>query len=126
MNYPSASWFVQQAISANLDNAGTPALAVGSDESVYFAIPTKSIADPAWYTITVGKLAVTGAIQWKRTFPELVTSSDNIQPTLVTGASGEVFLAFMTMGSVLDRLNMAYVPNFCSDCSAVSYKDIVL
>jgi hypothetical protein len=126
MNYPSANWFVQQAISADLDNAGTPALAVGSDESVYFAIPTKSTADPAWYTITVGKLASTGALRWKRTFPELVTSSDNIQPTLVVGASGEVFVAFMTTGSVLDRLNMAYVPNFCSDCSTVSYKDIVL
>lgn len=126
MNYPSATWFVQQAISADLDNAGTPAITVGSDESVYFAIPTKSTTDPLWYTITVGKLASTGALRWKRTFPELVTSTDNIQPTLVLGAGGELFVAFMTTGSVLDRLNMAYVPNFCSDCSAVSYKDIVL
>lgn len=126
MNYPSARWFVQQAISADRDNAGTPAITVGSDESVYFAIPTKSNADPLWYTITVGKLASTGALQWTHAFPELVTSTDNIQPALIAGSSGELFLAFMTTGSVLDRLNMAYVPNFCSDCSAVSYKDIVL
>jgi len=126
MNYPSARWFVQQAISANLDNAETPALAVGNDESVYFAIPTKSTTDPLWYTITVGKLAPTGALQWTYAFPELVTSTDNIQPALVVGAGGELFVAFMTTGSVLDRLNMAYVPNFCSDCSVVSYKDIVL
>ena len=126
MNYPTATWFVQQAISADLDNTGTPALVVGSDESVYFAIPTKSTEDPLWYTITVGKLAATGALLWKQTFPELVTSTDNTLPTLAVGQDGELFLAFMTTGSVVDRLNAAYVPNFCSDCNGVLYKDIVL
>ena len=82
MNYLKASWFVQQAISADLDNAGTPAITVGSDESVYFAIPTKSTTDPTWFTMTVGKLAPTGALQWIQPFPQFVTSTDNISPKL--------------------------------------------
>ena len=126
MNYPSANWFVQQAISADIDNIGTPAIAVGNDESIYFAMNTKSSSYPLWSTITVGKLDLTGTLRWKQEFPQLLTMADENQPSIAVGLSGEVFIAFVTTGSVDGRLNMAFVPNFCSDCSTVTYKDIVL
>jgi hypothetical protein len=125
MNYPNANWFVQSAISADADNAGTPALAVGTDESIYFAISSKQSSDTS-YNITIGKLDKTGALLWKSVFPELTSTTDDSRPSIVVGAANELFVAFETQGAVPGRTNMADVPNFCSDCSVPGYADIVL
>jgi len=131
MNYPQPYWSAQAAISASIDNAAIPTIAVGSDESVYFAVSTKSAAYPTNYNITVGKLSPDGFVQWQQVFAQLVTTTDGIQPSLVVGAGGEIFLAFVTSGSTAGRLNMSAVPNFCLcpiQCGEypITNKDIVL
>jgi len=128
MNYPRPYWSAQATISASLDNA-QPAIAVGNDESVYYACATKSAAYPTYYNITVGKLNSSGIVQWQQVFPQLVTPTNSIQPSIVVGLSGEVFLAFVTSGSTAGRLNMSNIPNFCLcpiQCSNSTFKDIVL
>ena len=79
------------------------------------------------YRIVVGKISSNGILQWTFDSPLLVTTSDETQPTIAVGANGEIFIAYMTLGAVQNKFNMANIPNFSQQNSTgYGYQDIVM
>ena len=149
MNYPTSLWNLENSVSATLNNK-SPAIAVGPDDSLYYVKvyknipPTGPIPDPEvfpdyypviteisgnayFYQIEVGKVSQFGVLQWKFTDPRFETLAENDDPSIVVGASGEIFIAFVTNGSIPLHYNLASIPSFCpNNCAAPGTEDIVL
>jgi len=78
------------------------------------------------YNIAVGKITRTGTPQWILVSPAMVTTTNDITPAIITGPSGQVYVAYGTQDSTYNNLNMTYVPNFCNKCLQPGPADIVL
>lgn len=50
---------------------------------------------------------------------------DDSQPSIAAGANNEIYIAYVTTGSVYNRYNMATVPSFCR-CTSPGPQDIVV
>lgn len=129
MEYPRPNWTT--TISSNIDISGAPSLVVGPDDEVYFAVAATgtfgTLAPTGTYDIVVGRIAGSGVISWLFRDPSLVSGSNDSQPQLVLGLSGEAYIAFVTPGAIPGRSNGADVPSLCGNCGATSGRqDIVL
>ena len=129
MEYPRPNW--TSTIASNIDISGAPSLAVGPADEVYFAVAATgtfgSLAPTSTYDIVVGCYGGDGSLQWLFRDSSLVTGSNDSQPQLVLGLSGEAYLAFVTPGAIPGRSNGADVPSLCGNCGATAGRqDIVL
>lgn len=129
MEYPRPNW--TSTIASNIDISGAPSLAVGPNDEIYFAVAATgtfgTLPATSTYDIVVGCFAGDGTLQWLFRDPTLVTGSNDSQPQLVLGLSGEAYLGFVTPGAIPGRSNGADVPSLCGNCGATAGRqDIVL
>jgi hypothetical protein len=129
MEYPRPNWTA--ALSSTVDISGAPCLVVGPNDSVYFAVAATGIFGTlpvtSTYDIILGCYAGDGTLRWLFRDPSLVTGTNDSQPQLVLGLSGEAYLAFVTPGAIPGRTNGADVPSLCGNCGATAGRqDIVL
>ena len=148
VNYPKSAWALENEISGTFDNL-SPAIAVSADESVYYVkvyknIPEEPIQEPEcfpdyypdyielsgnadFYQIEIGKVLQDGTVAWKLTDPRLETFEDNASPSIVLGDTNEIFIAYVTNGSIPHHYNLACIPSFCqSNCASPGSQDIVM
>lgn len=133
MLYPINQWIRETPISFTEDVSGVVAIATDEDESVYFAQvakgdnPTIGLAPDNLYNLILGKYAADGTLQWMINSPELRTTTDNSEVSIVVGPDKEVYVAFVTLGAVPGRYNCADVLSFCPEnCTNPGRHDIVL
>jgi hypothetical protein len=148
MSVPKVNWIRQNEISFDVGNMGTPAIATGTDQSIYFAAFVKgnngSLTTPPptiqygynlfatasqSYNLVVGKYFPGGPFQlvWYQHFFNLTTTEDSTELSMAIGKDNELYVAFTTTGSTPLNLNMSLVPAFGScKCTTIGYKDIVL
>ena len=111
MEYPRPDWTA--TVSSNLDISGAPAIVVGPNDVVYFAVSAKGIfgtlADTTTYDIVVGCMSGSGVLQWLFRDPQLVSGAGDTQPALALGNGGELYLAFITPGAIPGRSNAVSV-----------------
>lgn len=129
MEYPRPNWTA--SLSSNIDISGTPCLAVGADDEIYFTVAATgtvgSLAPTGTYDIFVGCYTGDGSLKWLFRDPSLVTGSNDSQPQLVLGLNGEAYLAFVTPGAITGRINGADVPSLCGNCGdTAGRQDIVV
>jgi hypothetical protein len=129
MEYPRPNWTA--SVASNIDISGAPSLAVGPGDEVYFAVAATgtfgTLAATSTYDIVVGCFGGDGTLQWLFRDPSLVSGSNDSQPQLVLGLSGEAYLAFVTTGAIPGRSNGADVPSLCGNCGATAGRqDVVL
>lgn len=113
--------------------AGQPALVLNpSDASVFFAVSQAGTfgslpSNGSNTSIVIGRLLSNGTISWLLRDDRLVsgTASDTA-PALVLGSSGELYVAFETLGNVPGRYNAADVPSFCGSSGTVGRADLVV
>ena len=145
---PKVNWIRQSEISFDVGNMGTPAIAAGNDQSIYFAAFVKgnnaSLTTPPptiqygynlfttasqSYNLVVGKYFPNGPFKlvWYQHFFNLTTTSDSTELSMAIGKDNELYVAFTTTGSTPLNLNMSLVPAFgdCK-CTPIGYKDVVL
>ncbi len=128
MEYPRPNWI--RTIASNIDISGAPSLAVGPDDEVYFAVAATgtfgSLAATSTYDIAVGCMLGDGTLKWLFRDPSLVSGSNDSQPQIVLGLSGELYLAFVTPGAIPGRSNGADVPSLCGNCGATAGRQDVV
>jgi hypothetical protein len=129
MSYPRPDW--TRAITATLDISGTPTLLVNpANDGVFYAVTARgtvgSVGDTGTYSVVVGALDSTGAPLWYFRDPSLVTASSDTQPQLALGLSGELYLSFVTQGSIPGFRNAADVPSLCGSCGSTSGRDDIV
>lgn len=120
--YPRVTW--QQTLAASIDLAGSPALAVAPNDTVYFAVSAKgvfaSLPSVSTYQIVIGAVDKDGSLLWTYRPPQLVSTVADTQPTLHIGPTGELYVAFVTTGAVPGKINQYNVVSFCGSCGTTS------
>jgi hypothetical protein len=127
--YPLYSWSLEPSISfaSYLTTSGTvvgnPALALDANQNTYFAAvvtgqnPTASPSVPTIYraynNIVIGSTDRNGNLLWYRFFSQLVVAANQQQVSLVVGTNNDLYVAFVTPGSVSNCYNMSITPRWC-------------
>ena len=132
MEYPRADWV--RTITATLDISGAPTIVVGPDDAVFFAAAASgvvssgatSLPDVATLGVYVGAMDKSGNLQWLIRDPRLFTGTNDTAPSIALGASGELYLAFVTPGAVTSRSNGADVPSLCGSCGTTAGRDDIV
>lgn len=129
MEYPRPNW--TSTLASNIDISGAPSIVVGPDDEVYFAVAATgtvgSLPPTSTYDIIVGCFGGEGTLRWLFRDASLVSGSNDSQPQLVLGLSGEAYLAFVTPGAIPGRSNAADVPSLCGNCGVTAGRlDVVL
>ena len=126
--YPRPTW--TQTFGSTMDLSGVPATVVGPDDKLYFAVSSKGLFAgtlTSTYTIFIGCVNGGGVTEWVFHDPSLMSATDDTQPTLSIGPSGELYVAFMTPGNIPGTYNGADVVSLCDGCTTTGGRqDIVL
>jgi hypothetical protein len=128
MRFPNKLWQAQAALSFD-DISGNPAIAIGKDNSIYFAVAARGSNTMAGttraYDIAVGKMDANGALVWYRIFPDMNTETDETEPAVALGPDDELYVAYVTRGATANNFNMADIPTFCPQvCTNPGREDI--
>jgi hypothetical protein len=113
-----------------VDYVGNPSIVVGPSDFVYFAVACRGVVGALpnipTYGVVVGCVNSSGGLEWAIRDSRLVSGSNDTQPSLVIGLSGELYLAFVTPGAVLGRSNATDVPSLCGGCGATAGRDDIV
>jgi hypothetical protein len=127
MEYPDPIW--QRTISS-LDLSGSPSLAMGPNDSVYWVVSSRgtfgSVATSR-LTIVVGAHDKEGNLLWVLQDARLTSTATDTQPQLTVGEEGELYVVYTTTGSTPGNTNMQNVFSLCGGCSLLKGpEDIVI
>jgi hypothetical protein len=121
--YPRINW--ERKITTSLDLSGAPALAVATNNVVYFAASGKGVLTGtdgkglganASYRIFVGAYDPSGALLWLFEDPKLISKSVDSLPSISLGEDGELYISFMTTGTTPGNRNGTNIFSPCGTC----------
>jgi len=139
MSFPLSIWGIERNISFGPECTGNilgnPTIAMDGNQNIIFAVAaigTNGTASPTLppgyslaYNIAVGCVDANGNLLWYKFFPQLVVITNQTSPTIVIGKNNDIYLAFVTPGSIPGYSNQSGIPIFCPCANSGPY-DIVL
>lgn len=139
MSFPLSIWGIEGTISFGPECtgniSGNPAIAMDGNQNIIFAVAavgTNGTASPTLpagyslaYNIAVGCVDANGNLLWYKFFPQLALSTNQTSPAIVIGKNNDIYLAFVTPGSIPGYSNQSGIPIFCP-CANPGPYDIVL